>query len=231
MDSLYRNYFVVAVAGVFCWLNASVASAQTATDVTCAGCIGFFEFAPGVRTRFFQQEADIAQNSDNFAAGLGALSYFPVTVSSDTSTSIATAFCPANTIALSASCACGTASGTRNFGSVFHNQEAGNAAVCGCYDVAAFFDPDLPTSEATATVVCVAAFNNNGDQLVPGMPAPTLLSGPGQPDSVLGGFGNQKGLLSGRSVSGEWDAELDAALIAVQNQVLDYSTALRESKR
>ena len=163
MGTKYRNYFVVAAAGVICLLNTNVVSAQTATNLNCNGCVQWGEIDPGIRTRFIQQEANIAQNRDNFAAGLGALVYFPITVSSDTSTSIATAFCPANTIALSASCACGTAGGTRNFGSVFHNQEAGNAAVCGCYDIAAFFDPDLPTSEATATVVCVAAFNNDGD--------------------------------------------------------------------
>ena len=69
MDTLYiRSYFVVVVVGMFCWLNASVVSAQTATDLNCAGCVGFFEFAPGVRTRFFQQEADIAQNRADIVA-------------------------------------------------------------------------------------------------------------------------------------------------------------------
>jgi hypothetical protein len=35
-----RNLFVVAVAGMFCWFNASMVSAQTATNLDCAWCVG-----------------------------------------------------------------------------------------------------------------------------------------------------------------------------------------------
>jgi hypothetical protein len=40
MDRLYRNYFVVAVAGMFCLLNANIVSAQTATNLKCFWCVG-----------------------------------------------------------------------------------------------------------------------------------------------------------------------------------------------
>ena len=41
MDRLYiRSLSVVAVAGMFCWLNASVGSAQTATNLKCNWCVG-----------------------------------------------------------------------------------------------------------------------------------------------------------------------------------------------
>ena len=47
MDKLnIRHYFLVAVAGVFCWLNTSVASAQ-ATDVDCVRCVEAGELAYG----------------------------------------------------------------------------------------------------------------------------------------------------------------------------------------
>ena len=41
MDSLnIRNYLLVVVAGMFCLLNASVVSAQTATNLKCNWCVG-----------------------------------------------------------------------------------------------------------------------------------------------------------------------------------------------
>ena len=60
MNSLYRNYFLVAIVGMFSLLNSNMVSAQ-ANDVACAGCIGWFEFAPDVRRRFIQQEARIEE--------------------------------------------------------------------------------------------------------------------------------------------------------------------------
>ncbi len=45
MNSLYRNYFLVAVAGMFCWLNTSIVAAQTATDLNCSNCVGPGEVA------------------------------------------------------------------------------------------------------------------------------------------------------------------------------------------
>ena len=46
MDRLnIRHYLWVAVVGVFCWLNTSVVSAETATDLDCEGCVGWGEVA------------------------------------------------------------------------------------------------------------------------------------------------------------------------------------------
>jgi hypothetical protein len=68
MNSLYRNYFVAAVAGIFCWLNTGLVLAQNATNVTCNSCISWFELDPNFRGRAIRQVGDIAQNrSDNAA--------------------------------------------------------------------------------------------------------------------------------------------------------------------
>ena len=79
MDKLnIRHYFFVAVAGVFCWLNTSVASAQ-ATDVDCVRCIevgelaygavGWYEVSFGFQRHMNQQAAD----SSNAIAAVTAL--------------------------------------------------------------------------------------------------------------------------------------------------------------
>ena len=68
MDRLYRNYFVVAVAGMFCLLNASIVSAQTATDLNCSNCVGWFEFTPSVRGHLIAQVNSIDQNRSDVAA-------------------------------------------------------------------------------------------------------------------------------------------------------------------
>ena len=68
MDKLnIRHYFFVAVAGVFCWLNTSVASAQ-ATDVDCVRCVeagelaygavGWYEVSFGFQRHMTNQAAD-----------------------------------------------------------------------------------------------------------------------------------------------------------------------------
>ena len=42
-----RHYLGITITGVFCWLNASVVSAQTATDLNCSLCVGPGEVANG----------------------------------------------------------------------------------------------------------------------------------------------------------------------------------------
>jgi len=80
MDKLnIRHYFLVAVAGVFCWLNASVVSAETATDVDCVRCVeagelaygsvGWYEVSFGFQRHMNNQAAD----SSNAIAAVTAL--------------------------------------------------------------------------------------------------------------------------------------------------------------
>ncbi len=64
-----RNFFVVAVAGMFCLFNASVVSAQTATDLNCSNCVGpgevapdtvgWFSFSPSARNFLTNQANDV----------------------------------------------------------------------------------------------------------------------------------------------------------------------------
>ncbi len=69
MDKLsIRNYLVVAVAGMFCWLNANIVSAQTATDLNCSNCVGWFEFTPSVQGHLIAQVNSIDQNRSDVAA-------------------------------------------------------------------------------------------------------------------------------------------------------------------
>ena len=69
MDKLnIRHYFLVAVAGVFCWLNTSVVSAQAATDLDCFRCVkqaelgygsvGWYEVSFGFQRHMTNQAAD-----------------------------------------------------------------------------------------------------------------------------------------------------------------------------
>ena len=73
-----RHYFLVAVAGVFCWLNTSVASAQ-ATDVDCVRCVDVGELAYGsvgwweVSYGFQRHMNDQAANASNAIAAVTAL--------------------------------------------------------------------------------------------------------------------------------------------------------------
>ena len=70
MDRRYkRNLFVVAVAGAFCLFNASIVSAQTATDLNCSNCVGpgevanntvgWFKFSPSARNFLTNQANDV----------------------------------------------------------------------------------------------------------------------------------------------------------------------------
>lgn len=79
MDKLnIRHHFLVAVAGVFCWLNTSVASAQ-ATDVDCVRCVEAGELAYGtvgwweVSYGFQRHMNDQAANASNAIAAVTAL--------------------------------------------------------------------------------------------------------------------------------------------------------------
>ncbi len=78
MHSQYiRGHFVVAV-GVFCWLSASIVSAQNATDLTCSNCVGPGEVAPnaiaygslnGQARQFLANQAnDVAQQASDLNA-------------------------------------------------------------------------------------------------------------------------------------------------------------------
>ena len=74
-----RHYFLAAVGGLFCWLNPSVVSAQTATDVDCDRCVeagelsygtvGWWEVSYGFKRHMNNQAAD----ASNALASVNAL--------------------------------------------------------------------------------------------------------------------------------------------------------------
>ena len=223
MDRLSsRNYFVVVVAGMFCLLSASVVSADVPNNA-----VGWFKFAPSVRARFIVQEANIAQNSSDIAGSFGTLTFSPVSVSDDSA--VAVAACPASSIVLSANCDCSDVGGTQNFGVLFVCQLSGNSGIGACLSHGSLFDPLLPPPRATVTAICFAATANDGSVLGAIFdPLPNT----GEKEGIIGGSSsNQKGLPRSPQISGSADAELDAVLNSIQNQILDYTTALQERQR
>jgi len=89
-------------------------------------------------------------------------------------TGAVTSLCPADTIGISASCACDGDGTTSNFGVLFGCSVLPDGAVGACYPEAGTFDPGLPTSPVTATAVCVHAI------LVDGTVASTAVASTGQ---------------------------------------------------
>ena len=80
MDRLnIRHYLWVVGAGVFCWLNTSVVSAETATDLDCNGCVGpreiagnavgWYDFSYAARVFLINQANDV----NNAVAQVNAL--------------------------------------------------------------------------------------------------------------------------------------------------------------
>jgi hypothetical protein len=67
---------------------------------------------------------------------------------------VVSALCPLNSTILSANCDCDNVSGTRNYGVLFACQLAGNGGVGGCFPEYGTYDPFLPSSRATITIVC-----------------------------------------------------------------------------
>ena len=125
MDRLYiRNYLLVAVAGMFCLFNASIVSAQTATDLNCSNCVGPGEVAPNsIQYRSLDANARgflaaQANTVDGFNARLdgnfGALIVAQFTATDNSG--VADATCPAGSLVSSANCGCSSDGGTRNFG-------------------------------------------------------------------------------------------------------------------
>lgn len=242
MNALFiRNYFVVAIAGVFCLLITSVVSAQTATDLNCNRCVNKGEIRnntvswlnmDGAARGFLINQANTVNGFDRrLDQNLGAIVVSTISVVSDISSSVAGAQCPAGRLVMSANCSCDSVGGTRNFGVLFGCGIAGNGAIVGCFPEAGTFNPILPPPQGEVTAVCLNGRANNGTPLL-ASPVNLSLSTPGRQASIISGAsGNQKSLPSSVMIGSYKDTELDAALISLQNQVLDYSTALQERQR
>ena len=84
--------------------------------------------------------------------------------------------CPANSLVGSASCSCDGDGVGSNFGVLFACRVAGNGGVGGCYPEAGTFNPMLPASPASITLVCASAVQNDGTPITP-VPLRDNLSG------------------------------------------------------
>ncbi len=238
MDRQYKcNFFVVAVAGMFCLLNTSIVSAQTATDLNCSDCVGpgevapntvgWFSFSPSARNFLTNQANDVNGFDARVDATFGAL--IVATISASDGSGVAAVSCPVDSTVSSANCFCDNVGGLANFGVLFSCRVVGNGGVVGCFHEVATFNPGLPPPEGNIDVTCLSGLANDGTVVLP--PIPLILSIPGEQKFIIGTSSNQKSLPPSVTISSDKDAELAAALMSMQDQALDHSTALQESKR
>jgi hypothetical protein len=173
-----------------CCLLANVATAQTATDVTCTSCVGETDIANQAVTgakiangtitatdiRLSTITSDRIKNQTLVMADLapslqddigGAIANFTVQRVSASATSVVGAACPSDRIPVGASCECDDANGARNIGVLFGCTVTGTGAAAGCFDEAATFNPTLPEPLAIVRAVCLGAESVDGTPWVP----------------------------------------------------------------
>jgi hypothetical protein len=173
-----------------CCLLASVATAQTATDLTCTSCVGETDIANQAVTgakiangtitatdiRLSTITSDRIKNHTLVLADLapklqdyigGAIANFTVQRVSASATSVVGAACPSDRIPVGASCECDDANGARNIGVLFGCTVTGTGAAAGCFDEAATFNPTLPEPLAIVRAVCLGAESVDGTPWVP----------------------------------------------------------------
>jgi hypothetical protein len=121
------------------------------------------------------QPARASEVNSNFDAlrqainrGFGTFITQPVTGTSLEGTTVATASCPANTLVMSANCACDSAGG-RNLGSLFVCDISGNGGVVGCYLEYGSYNPSLLSPRGRVTVQCLGAIANDGARIPAGL--------------------------------------------------------------
>jgi hypothetical protein len=180
---------ILGIASCYC-LSGAVASAQTATDLTCTSCVGETDIANQAVTsakiangtisttdiklsaitsdRIKNQTivmSDLAPSlQDSLGSAIANLTVLKVSASAG---SVASATCPAGRIPVAASCECDNANGSRNFGVLFGCTVAGAGAAAGCFDEARSFNPALPVPLAIVRAVCLGAETVDGTPWVP----------------------------------------------------------------
>ena len=180
---------ILSIATGYC-LSGAVASAQTATNVICASCVGETDIANQAVTSAKIADgtiktADIrvgAITSDRILNGTvsrndlspqlqdlldSAIVDITIQRVAVSAGGVAGAECPSGRIPVSASCECDDANGTRNFGVLFSCTISGTGAVSACFDEAASFNPQLPAPLAIVRAVCLGAKTADGTPWVP----------------------------------------------------------------
>lgn len=189
MSKSIRNFLIAIAPIALLGLGAEV-HAQ-ASDVVCDKCINSSDIAVGaVATGKLKKRAvtsgkiargavtrekikngavtfaKLSPNVANFVNGSIGGIILEQTSATDGS-GVAFFSCPANSLVGSAGCFCEGDGETSNFGVLAACIVAGNGGVAGCFPEGTLFDPQLPLSPATLTLVCVSAVQNDGTPIVP----------------------------------------------------------------
>ena len=180
---------ILGIASCYC-LAAAVASAQTATDVTCTSCVGETDIAnqavtgakiangsvtgadirPGAITSDLIRNQTVTMSDlapalqDSLGSGIANITVARITASG---ASVVGATCPAGRIPVAASCECDNAHGARNLGVLFGCTVSGTGAAAGCFEEARSFNPTLPAPLAIVSAVCLGAKTVDGTPWVP----------------------------------------------------------------
>lgn len=179
------------------WIAAScalafsaIATAQSATDVTCTSCVGETDIANQAVTSAKIANGTIATADIKLSAitsdriknqtivmsdlapalqdALGsAISNLTVLRVSASGGGVVGATCPSGRIPVAASCECDNANGTRNFGVLFGCTVGGTGAAAGCFEEARSFNPTLPAPLAIVRAICLGAETVDGTPWVP----------------------------------------------------------------
>jgi hypothetical protein len=232
-------------------LAGSSAFAQTATNLTCTGCVGNSDLAANAvsNSKVVNNAINGAKIADgtvkasdlgsgavtaakiasNAVTGAkiqdgtvvqadlassvrsllnGAIADITTSAVSASAAGLATKLCPANTLAISASCECNSQGGSRNRGVLYACQVSNGGAIAACYPEAITYDEFLPNPLAIVTATCLGAVLNNGTPWVP--PSEALVLGDaGEPTAPV---------------------DHEAALGAIQAEMADYEDALRRRR-
>jgi hypothetical protein len=145
--------------------------------LACAAAAVVSAVAAAAVPNFFVagQPASAAAVNANFAyldeRAIGTIIFRIFGASSDTSTSVVTVTCPANTYPAAANCACSNAEGTRNIGVLFACSTTGNGAVAACLPEPVTYNQFLPLPRADVGVQCITGRTVDG-RLITWTPIP-----------------------------------------------------------
>jgi len=171
------------------WLSGT-SFAQVATDVVCTQCISSSDLANDSIGSAKIKDGTLASNDlaanavkaaninngavtfnklgaavrDQLDGAIADVNFEFVYVPEE---GVASAACPAETFAVSASCACNNNEGANNFGVLFFCATAGDGVVAGCFPNALTYDPQLPDPIAQAQATCMGATASDGTPWVP----------------------------------------------------------------
>lgn len=232
------TWMVAACAAAF----SAAGLAQSATDVTCTGCVGETDLASQAVTTTKIKDgtikaADIQNGSvtsDKIAngtvakkdltpqlAGLidNAVTNITIQRVEATGASVAGAECPSGRIPVSASCECDDANGARNLGVLFSCTTSGSGAVSACFEEARSFNPTKAVPLAIVRAICLGATTADGTPWVP--TSTGLAVDAGDADAAAEGAAAQAAWAK------EQHATFEAALAKLQSRRAEYESRTR----